>query len=234
MTQPWHDTEMAEEGDHYAILMAGKPVRTPLKRPLLAPTRALADALVAEWRAQGDKIAPDTMPLTRYMNSIIDAIADNRGSVVDTVAAYGETDLLCYRAGHPAPLVARQAAAWDGPLTDYTRRHNAPMVVTTGVLPVDQPPESLATIRQIVEAHDDVTLAALHDLTAMSGSIILAIAISDGQMTAADAWTTSRVDEVWQIESWGEDDLATEAAEIKHAAFMDASRLLDLARLKNN
>jgi chaperone required for assembly of F1-ATPase len=230
MSQPWKDAAVAGEGPPFAVTLAGRPIRTPLKRVLQCPTRPLADAIAAEWRAQGDRIEPQTMPLTRYMNSILDTVADNRAGVVDTIAAYAETDLLCYRAGHPQGLVERQTAAWDPPLTRLAQAHGAPMVVTTGILPVEQPAATLAFLRAAVEAHDDAPLAALHDLTALSGSLILGLAVSEGSMVPDDAWSASRIDEEWQIEQWGEDEEAAEAATAKRAAFMDAVRLLDLSR----
>ena len=233
MSGPWQDAAVAEEGASYAIHLDGKPIRTPQKRPLQVPTRALADAIVAEWKAQGDKVMPDTMPLTRYMNSVIDTVSFNRESVVDTIAAYAETDLLCYRAERPETLVLRQSTAWDGPLTDLAQRHAAPMIVTTGILPVEQPAESLVNLRRIVEAHDDVALAALHDLTAISGSLVLALALSEERMTVQETWSASRIDEDWQIEQWGEDDLASADASRKLNAFKTAARFLSLSRAVN-
>ena len=230
MSKPWHEAQVEGDDAPFAITMAGKPVRTPSKRPVTVPSRALAEAILAEWHAQGDKVDPRTMPLTRYMNSILDTVADHRAGVIEQVAAYGASDLLCYRSGHPEPLVARQSAAWDGPLTWAAQAFAAPMVVTTGIIAVDQPETSLANLRAAVEAHDDVALAALYDLTAISGSLILALAVSEGHMDVESAWAACRVDEDWQVEQWGEDDLATRAAEDKHAAFLDAARLLDLSR----
>lgn len=230
MKRPWHEARVEGVEPPFAITLGGRPVRTPTKRAMTAPTRALADAIAAEWRAQGDRVDPATMPMTRYMNSILDTVIDHRADVVDQIAAYGASDLLCYRAGHPESLAARQAAVWDDPLTWLARTRGAPMVVTSGLMPVEQPSASLAILHTMVEEHDDTALAALHDLTAFSGSLILALAVSEGHLDAQDAWNASRVDEEWQIEHWGEDDLATRAAEDKRAAFMDAARLLDLSR----
>jgi len=230
MKMPWHDARVEGDTAPYTVTLGGKPVKTPGKRPVTMPTRALAEAVAEEWRAQGTKVDPRTMPLTRYMNSIVDTITDHREGIVERVAAYGGSDLLCYRAPHPEALVERQAAAWDGPLTWAAQEKNAPMVVTTGIMAVEQPAASVAALRAAVEAQDDVALAALHDLTAFSGSLILALALAEGHLTAEEAWTASQVDEEWQIEQWGEDDLATKAAKDKHAAFMDAVRLLTLSR----
>jgi len=230
MKMPWHDAKVTGDAASLAVTLGDKPVRTPGKRPVTIPTRALAEAVAEEWRAQGDKVDPRTMPLTRYMNSIVDTITDHRPGIVDRIAAYGGSDLLCYRAPHPAELVSRQAAAWDGPLTWAAQSKGAPMVVTTGIMAVEQPEASVAALRLAVEAHDDASLAALHDLTAFSGSLILALALSDGHLTVEETWTASRVDEDWQIEQWGEDDLATKATVDRHAAFMDAAHLLKLLR----
>lgn len=230
MSKPWHEARVEGDAVPYAVTLGGKPVHTPTKRIVTVPSRALAEAIAEEWRAQGDRVDPKSMPMTRYMNSILDTVADHRDGVVDQVAAYGASDLLCYRAERPEGLVARQAAAWDGPLTWAARAKGAPMVVTSGVMAVDQPPASLDALRAAVAAQDDAGLAALHDLTAFSGSLVLALAVADGHLTPDEAWAASRVDEDWQVEQWGEDDLATKAAVDKRAAFMDAARLLELSR----
>jgi len=230
MSKPWHGARVEGDAAPFAITLGGKPVMTPGKRPVTAPTRALADAVAAEWRAQGDRVDPKTMPMTRYVNSILDTVADHRDGVVEQVSAYGASDLLCYRSRHPQILVARQAAAWDDVLTWAAKSKNAPMVVTTGIMAIEQPEASLRSLRESVAAHDDAALAALHDLTAFSGSLILALAISDGHLAAEEGWAASRVDEEWQIEQWGEDAQARAAANAKRAAFMDAARLLDLSR----
>lgn len=226
----WTETVVAGDGPPFSVHLDGRPVRTPLRNPLSIPSHALATAVAAEWDAQTGKVDPFSMPLTRYMNSVIDSVAVNREAVVDTVAAYGETDLLCYRASHPQTLVERQAAAWEQCLTWFARTHDAPMVVVQGILPVDQPAQTLAKIRALVAGHDDIGLAALHDLTSLSGSIILALAVSDGHLDLEVAWSTSRIDEDWQIERWGVDALAQKEAARKHGEFLDAARLLSLSR----
>lgn len=231
MSKPWHAAQVeGGQGAPYTVTLAGKSIRTPTKRPVTIPTRALADAIAAEWRAQGDRVDPKSMPMTRYMNSVLDTVVDHRAGVVDQVAAYGASDLLCYRAERPQALVARQAAEWDGPLTWVAQAKNAPMVVTSGIMSVAQPEASLAALRAAVEVFDDVGLAALYDLTAFSGSLILALAVAERHLTVEQAWKAAQVDDDWQIEQWGEDDLATKAAKDKHAAFLDAARLLELAR----
>ncbi len=230
MSRPWQEALVEGDAPPYAITLGGRPVRTPRKRAVTAPSRALAEAIAAEWRAQGDTVDPKTMPMTRYMNSILDTVADHRADVIEQVAAYGGSDLLCYRAERPDSLVTRQAQEWDGPLTWAAQVLHAPMIVTAGLMAIEQPDASLAALHGAVEAHDDTGLAALHDLTSFSGSLILALAISKGHLEAEAAWKASRVDEDWQIENWGEDDLATKAAHDKRAAFMDAARLLDLSR----
>ncbi len=230
MNKPWHEARVEGDAAPFTITFGGKPVRTPAKQAVTAPTHALAEAVVAEWRAQGDTVNPKIMPITRYVNSILDTVSCYRNEIIEQVSAYGASDLVCYRSTHPEILVARQAAAWDDLLTWAARELDAPMVVTTGIMAVEQPETSLISLRAAVATHDNTALAALHDLTAFSGSLIIALAISKGHMTPEQAWVTSRVDEEWQIEQWGEDDLATAAAKDKYAAFMDAARLLDLSR----
>jgi chaperone required for assembly of F1-ATPase len=214
----------------FAVNLDARPVRTPLKAPLILPTLDLAEAAAAEWQAQEGKVKPDTMPVTRTANSAIDKVAPQHGAVADMLAAYGGSDLLCYRAEGPAGLIQRQAEGWDPLLTWAADALSAPLLVTTGIVPVSQPAESLARLSQLVHALDPFHLAAFHDLVAISGSLILALAVTSGRLTADEAWTLSRIDEAWQIALWGEDDEALANAALKQAAFAAADRFYQLCR----
>ncbi len=227
----WTNTDVAALEQGFAIHLDGRPIRTPAKAPMLIPSRALADAIAAEWQAQDGQIDPDTMPLTKYLNTAIDGVSQNREAVIDEVAGYGGSDLLCYRAGHPAPLVERQEAAW-GPYLDWlAEAHDVRLVLVVGVIHTEQPPNALAVLRERVATHDDIALAGLHDLTALSGSLVLALAVSEGHAGADAVWKASRVDEEWQAEQWGPDDLAIEAAAKKERDFLAATNLLALLRV---
>jgi chaperone required for assembly of F1-ATPase len=212
----------------FTVRLDTKPVRTPLKSPLVLPTAAMARAVADEWQAQAGKIDPGTMPCTRAANSAIDKVAPQFDEVVAMLAAYGGTDLLCYRATGPEALIARQAAAWN-PLLDWAATAlGAPLNATVGVMHVPQPDSSLAALTGQVARLTPFQLAAFHDLVAISGSLVLALAVIHGRLSAEQAWTLSRIDEDWQAELWGEDEDATALAALKRAAFLQADRFFGL------
>jgi chaperone required for assembly of F1-ATPase len=218
----------AEHG--FGVHLDGRPVRTPLKAPMILPTLRLAEAVAAEWQAQDGKVNPETMPFTRTANSAIDKVAPQQAEVAAMLASYGESDLLCYRAEGPPDLVARQAAAWDPLLSWAGETLAAPLVVTVGVMHVDQPSASLAALHGLVRDLSPFELAAFHDLVAMSGSLVLALAVTHGRLPVDAAWRLSRTDEDWQISLWGEDEEAAEVAERKRQAFLQADRFYGLCR----
>lgn len=224
----WTQTLAVETPDGWGVTLDGRPLRTPGKSPLTAPTQALARALADEWDAQTERVDPSKMPLTRSVNTAIDRVGAKHAEVAETIAAYGGSDLLCYRAPHPRALALRQAEAWD-PLLDWAHRaHGARLACAEGVMHVAQPPEALARLAAAVAAHDPLRLVALHELTVLSGSLVIALAVSAGEIGAEEGWRRSRVDEDFQAEQWGEDAEAAATAALKRADFLAARRLIDL------
>ena len=220
-------TVVAVEGG-FTVMLDGRGVKTPAKTPLVVPTKALADAIAAEWDAQGEKVDPLTMPVTRGANAALDKVAIQKAEVAEMLAAYGDSDLLCYRAAGPKELVALQRAAWD-PLLEWSSSDlGAPLDSHEGVMHVPQNQASLDALTRHVTELDNFALAAFHDLVAMSGSLVLALAVIRRRLSAADAWRMSRVDEDWQISQWGEDDEAQATAAIKHSAFLAAARFYEM------
>ena len=213
----------------FTIRLDTRAVKTPAKQPLVVPTLAMAEALAGEWDAQSGLIRPETMPLTRAANSSIDKVRPNFDAVVDELAGYGGSDLLCYRAGDPPPLVARQAAGWDPLLHWAEAQLQATLRVTVGVIPVPQPQASLHTLRAHVARHSVFHLAALHDLVAITGSLVLALAVAHRHLSAEQAFDLSRIDEAWQAEQWGQDDEATAAEAVRKEALLTAERFYGLA-----
>ncbi|MFN4128663.1 MAG: ATP12 family chaperone protein [Paracoccaceae bacterium] len=212
----------------FTVRLDARPVKTPAKRPLVLPTLAMAQAIAAEWDQQQGLIRPDTMPLTRAANSAIDKVAPQVDAVVDEIANYGTTDLLCYRATDPQPLVDRQAAQWT-PLLDWARDAlNAPLVVTQGVIPVPQPSQCLTCLRGHVAAYSPFQLAALHDLVAISGSLILGLAVARQRLTGEQGFGLSRIDEDWQSALWGEDETAAAQEVLRRDAFLRSERFFTL------
>lgn len=226
----WTRVEVQPLEAGFTLMLDDRPLRTPAKAPLAMPTRALAEAVAAEWDAVTDKVNPDAMPMTRAVNSALDKVIPNQAAVSQLLTEYGGSDLLCYRADAPEELAFRQQEKWT-PWVDWSRDTLvAPLILTAGVIPVDQPPSSVARLRAAVDAHDAFELTALHDLVTLSGSLILALAVSRGALEASAAWSLSRLDEDWQQSLWGIDPEAAAAAAVKSAAFDDAARLLKLVR----
>lgn len=212
----------------YTVKLDGRAVKTPAKRPLVVPTLAMAQAIAAEWDAQQGLVKPDTMPLTRAANSALDKVAVQFAEVAGLLAAYGETDLLCYRATGPEALIARQAAGWDPVLAWCAQELGASLRVTAGVVPVDQDPVALARLSARVHAFTPLQLAAVHDLIAISGSLVLGLAVSMRHLTVDQAWSLSRIDESWQNEQWGIDEDAAALEAFKQSALNDAERFYGL------
>lgn len=210
------------------IALDGKPVRTPGRAPLEVPTAALAEAIAAEWRAVGETIDPRAMPLTGLANAAIDRIATDPRAFASGLGAYGETDLLYYRADSPPELAARQAAAWD-PLLDWAReRYDVHFEPAVGVMHHPQPPATVARLHDAVGSLDAFRLAALSPLVTVSGSLVAALALLEGAADADTVWRASQVDEDWQAELWGEDALAARARAAHRADFDAGARLLGL------
>lgn len=222
--------DIAEGPDGIAIHLDGRPVRTPAKQTLLLPSERLARAVAAEWEAQDEEVDPRSMRLTRLANTALDRVAQQRAAIVDEIAAYAETDLVCYRAAEPEELARRQAEAWN-PLVDWAReRHGIGLAVTDGLLPAVQTDESLRAARAALEALDDFVLTAVHTATAACGSVVLGLAVAGDRIDARTAWELSLVDESWQIEKWGEDPEAVRRREGLLAEISAAAAFIGLCR----
>src|SRR3979490_3086863 len=196
---------VAETPQGFGITLDGKPVRTPSRRLLAAPSREIAEAIAAEWDAQKENIDPTTMPVTRLANSVIDAVASRVEAVADDVAKYFHSDMLFYRAGHPEALVAREAEHWDPVLFWVADTLGAHFILTEGVVHVRQPEQAVAAARAALPA-DPWSIAALHVVTALTGSALLALALMRGALDEDQVWAAAHVDEDWNIEKWGVDD----------------------------
>ena len=215
----------------FVLTLDGRAARTPGRRPLAAPTRALGEALAAEWQAQRAEIDPTKMPMTRIVNSTIDGVAANPAAVVDDIVKYAGSDLVCYRAGEPERLVADQTAAWDPVLAWARDALGARFVQSQGVTYVGQPEAALAAVRAAVDqsTRSPFALAALHVMTTLTGSVLIALAHAAGRLTAEEAWAAAHVDELFQERVWGEDGQALARRAARQADFLAASRLYALA-----
>lgn len=225
----WTAAETTDTGDGHGVALDGRTVRTPAKAPLKVPTRALAQAIASEWDAVEERIDPGAMPMTRAANAAIDKVTPQHAAVAEAIAAYGETDLLCYRADSPQELVLRQAEEWD-PLLDWADSAlGARLQPVAGVMPVQQDAAALHSLSARVHVQDAFALTALYDLTALSGSLVIGLAALEGAQDFETLWNASRVDEAWQAEVWGADAEAEAEAAIKRAAFLNAGRFFLLA-----
>lgn len=212
----------------WTVTLDGKPVPTPARAALDLPNAALAAAVAAEWAAQGDTLRPETMPLTGFAYAAIDRVAPDRAAFAAGLAAFAETELLCYRADGPTALVAAQAAGWD-PLLAWARaRYDADFTVTSGINHTAQPPATLARIAAAWAAFDAFRLAALHPVVTICGSAVIGLAVAERHLSATAAFAAGQLDELWQAEQWGSDPLAVASLASRRAALDDAVRLLDL------
>lgn len=202
----FYDSAIAVAGeDGHLVLLDGRPLRTPARRPLTAPSAELAQAIAAEWQAQDTDIVPAHMPLTRMVCTVLDRMPDQRGAAIDELFDYAGTDLLCYRALEPLELVQRQQRAWQ-PVLDWTAEsYGVKLAVTAGVSPVAQPEAALARLRDVLEATDDWTLIGVHAATTALGSLLLALALNAQRIDAEAALQASLLDELFEIERWGID-----------------------------
>ncbi|WP_299298595.1 ATP12 family protein [uncultured Tateyamaria sp.] len=226
----WTTATAAEIDGGWQVQLDGRAVKTPAKAPLMLPTAALAQAVAAEWDAQDEVVNPLTMPFTRSANAAIDKVAIQHAEVADMLAAYGDADLLCYRADSPEGLVARQSATWDPYLDWAADTLGARLAPRTGVMHESQDADALATLAKQVHSFTEFELAAFHDLVSLSGSLILGFAAAQDLNPAPTIWAASRVDEAWQIEQWGEDEEAQEVEQIKKASFLHAKAFFDASK----
>jgi chaperone required for assembly of F1-ATPase len=217
-------TSKVPEG--FAVTLDGKPMRTPARRLLAAPRPAIADALRAEWDRQGETIDPARMPLTRLTNSIIDGVADRRDEVAADVLKYLGSDLLFYRADAPEGLVVKQGTAWDPVLRWAADDLEARFVLAEGIVHVHQPEHAIAAARAAVP-QDAWIVGALHSITTLTGSALLALALMRRFRDADAIWRAAHVDEDWNFETWGFDDLAMSRRAAREAEFSAAALVLD-------
>lgn len=223
----WKSATAQETPDGFAVLLDGRPVKTPAKATLTVPTLAMGEAIAAEWDAQEALVNPINMPFTRSANAAIDKVAIQHAEVAQMLADYGDADLLCYRADAPEELIARQREIWDPALDWAADALGARLETRTGVIHAPQNAESLSTLSRRVHALDHFRLAAFHDLVSLSGSLVLGFAAAENWRDPDTLWNMSRLDDLWQEEQWGRDDEAHDMAEIKRAAFVYAKAFFD-------
>jgi chaperone required for assembly of F1-ATPase len=215
----------------WSILLDGKALRSPAKRPFVLPTEALAKAVAEEWQTQGEKVEPNSMPLMQFAATAIDRLADNRAALVDEIAGYGRSDLVCYRAGEPPSLVRRQEEMWQPLIAWAVERYDIALTVTTGIVAVEQPAHTLAIFRRVLDACDLFALTALAGATGIAGSLVIALALVEGRLSANEAADAALLDELFQAEKWGSDPEAERRRAAIRADLRAAKRFHALSRL---
>lgn len=221
----YKDVAVSETPEGFAITLDGKPVHTPGKHLLAAPVRELAHIMAGEWGAQKDSIDPMSMPMTRLANSVIDGVVGNTGAVAEDISKYFGSDLLFYRASFPEELIARQAEHWDPVLRWAADDLGAHFVLAEGVMPVAQPQRALAAARAALPK-DAWMLAALHVVTGLTGSALLALALAHRARDDAQIWAAAHVDEDWNSQQWGEDEEVASRRAARLRDFEAAAKVL--------
>ncbi len=215
MKRFYREAAIAPVADGFRVLLDGKPMRTPAKSILVVPTESLAEAIAAEWRGVPDnaEINAAHLPLTRLAATGLDRVVPRREEVVADTAKYAASDLLCYRASTPASLVELQHDTWQ-PLLDWAaEKYKARLAVANGLSFVEQPDEAKRRLREAVDAHSDLALSALYNLTHTAGSLVIALAVAEGRLTSEGAFAAAQVDELYQVGRWGDDPLAVKHRE---------------------
>jgi chaperone required for assembly of F1-ATPase len=201
----YEQVSVGEAEGGFSILLDGRPIKSPSRKTIVVPSRAIADVMVQEWSSQRDVIDPMTMPMTRLANSVVDGVIERVEDVRADIAKYFESDLVCYRAGHPQELVTREAAAWDGVLFWAAETLGVHFILAEGIVHARQPQQALDTARDALPT-DPWMVAATHIVTTITGSALLALALALGARDADQVWIAAHVDEDWNIEQWGIDE----------------------------
>lgn len=228
MRRFWKEVTLEPTTMGQAVRLDGRPVKTPTGNALALPTQKMADAVVAEWDAVEKTLNPALMPVTGFANAAIDRIAPDHAGFAAAIAAYGETDLFCYRAATGEALADRQAEIWDRWLQWAQGRYDISFVIVEGIMHQPQPATTLETLRGVVAARDAFELAAMAKLAHLSGSLIATLAVVERAATPEDIWNAACLDELWQEELWGADHWAQKNRDDRAREFMAAARFLDL------
>ena len=233
MKRFYKEVALEAQDDGFALNLDGRPVKTPARRPLILPTRGLAEAVAAEWEAQGETIDPLSMPLTGLANAAIDHVAADRGRFVSDIMAYAETDTLCYRAEPDDPLSARQDAQWEPVLRAVEQHLGIALYRIVGIIHRRQPSNSIERLTAYVDGRSHFELAGLSSLVGLTGSLVAPLALADGFADADTVWEAVNLEELAQEEKWGSDAEAVENRMLRRSAFDAAANFCSLGRAKS-
>lgn len=226
----YKEVAVAAEGGGYAVLLDGKPIRTPQKTQLLLPNEQFANAVASEWRAQSAKVDPAIMPVTRLANTALDGVAANREAVIAEIVGYGKTDAICYRADVPEELATLQARTWDPLLNWAESRFDAALICTRGLRFVKQPDEAVMALQNAVAKYDAFGLAALATAASICHSLVVALALAEGRLDPHQAYQAAHIEAEYQAGRWGHDEEATARASARESELNAASLVLESLR----
>lgn len=218
----------AKNAGGWNVTLDGKVLRSPAKKDFQLPTAALAAAIAAEWDAQTEQVRPLAMPLMQLASTAIDRVGTDRARIVAELVGYAGTDLICYRATEPPSLAEREAQAWDPLLAWLRRRYDVSLATTNGIAAVAQPPATMEALSKVIAGYDDFALAAIATLIQTAGSVVIGLAVAEGEITAELGTHAAQLDELYQTERWGEDKEAVERRVAQLAEMVAARRFLDL------
>lgn len=231
MKRFYKEAEHLADGDSFTVHLDARPIKTPARNPLYLPTSQLAEAIATEWAAQDEDIDPATMPLTALAQGALDQVAHERDRIVSRIAAFSNSDMLYYRGDESQQALAdHQAEKWD-PLLDWARaRYDVSFTLTHGIMHQSQSDQTIARLTEIVEVQDDFTVAAMLSLVGLAGSLVAVLALVEGAFDTDTLWPLMNLEELWQEEQWGSDDLAIQTRAIKQAEFLAAAQFFNLSR----
>ena len=224
----YKNVAVVEGARGWQVTLDDKGLRSPAKKDFYLPTKSLADAIAAEWNAQNELIRPSTMPLMQLAATAIDRISTDRSHILAELIGYAQTDLVCHRAVEPPQLVEREALAWDALIAWMRRRYDVSLVLTNGIVAVAQPPATLDVLTRVMDGYDDFALTALANLIQTTGSLVIGLAVAEGELTAEQGAHAAQLEELYQTERWGEDIEALERRIAQLAEMVAARRFLDL------
>ncbi len=217
--------------DGYVIRLDGKPAKTPLKKTLLLKSKLLAEEISKEWALQAAVIKPATMPLTQLANTLLDkAKGADRVEMGEQLASYGGSDLVCYFADHPESLVKLHEKHWRPLIAWMKDRHGIVLEVVSGIKYQQQPEESLERLQKLINSLSPEDFTVVQAASATTGSVIIALALSEGRFTPEEAYEAACVDEIYQLKTWGEDAEARKRLDVIKAELDAIVRFRDLVK----
>ncbi len=226
----YEDVTVSAVAGGFEVQLDGRSVKTPLKRALVLPGESMAEAIADEWRVQESHIDPSSMIITRLANTAIDRVCGEEARIVREIGGFAASDLVCYRAGGPETLLERQSASWDPVLNWMHNEHGVRFICVEGVMHAQQPGEALDTVERLLSAEGSFSLTAVHNMSSLTGSALIAMMTAAGALSVEAAWAAAHVDEDWQIEQWGSDYEAEERRSLRKADFDATARFLEMSR----